>query len=135
VLIIASEGWFAAYDKSAQPGLGLGAANEADLFRQTLWDEKGNNARIRLAFLHDVAKDKVPIRLRAWHQFRPFDADDQLNQLIRWVAGCLGLQGIELPTVRWPKPVAFQPDFANRANEWQTIVQLLRTVARAHAAH
>jgi hypothetical protein len=54
VLIIAFEGWFAAYDKTAEPG-GLGAATEADLFRQALWDEKGNNARIHLAFLHQVA--------------------------------------------------------------------------------
>src|SRR5258705_353953 len=36
VLIVASEGWFAAYDKESEPG-GLGAATEADLFRQALW--------------------------------------------------------------------------------------------------
>jgi hypothetical protein len=131
VLIIASEGWFAAYGKNAQPGVGLGAATEADLLRQTLWDEKGNNARIRLAFLHDVAADKIPIRLRAWYQFRPFDADDQLNQLIRWVAGCLGLQGVELPTVRWPEPVAFEPDLADRTKkEWPAIVDLLASRSR-----
>ncbi len=126
VLIIASEGWFSAYDKTAPLGLGLGAATEADLFRQAFWDEKGNNARIRLAFLHDVAADKVPVRLRTWHQFRPFDSDDQLNQLIRWVAGCLDLQGIEPPTVRWPEPVAFDPDLADRTKkEWPAIVDLL----------
>src|SRR6476661_5745276 len=34
VLIIASEGWFAAYEKTASPDAGLGAASEADLFRQ-----------------------------------------------------------------------------------------------------
>jgi hypothetical protein len=125
VLIIASEGWFAAYDKAAVPE-GLGAATEADLFRQALWDEKGNNARIRLAFLHQVAADKVPVRLRAWHRFQPFDTDAQLDQLIRWVASCLGLQGTELPTVRWPTPVEFQPDLADRVKtEWQAIVDLL----------
>jgi hypothetical protein len=111
VLIVASEGWFAAYDKTAQPGQGLGSATEADLFRQALWDEMGNNARIRLAFLHDVATDKVPVRLRAWHQFRPFDADEQLEQLISWLVDSLGLQGIqppagsfwpETPTLDWP---------------------------------
>jgi hypothetical protein len=125
VLIIASEGWFGAYDKTAEPG-GLGAATEADLFRQALWDEKGNNARIRLAFLHQVAADKVPVRLRAWHRFQPFDTDAQLDQLIRWVVSCLGLQGAELPTVRWPTPVEFQPDLADRVKtEWQAIVDLL----------
>ena len=38
VLIIPSESWFAAYEKSAPPGAGLGAGIEADLFRQALWD-------------------------------------------------------------------------------------------------
>ena len=48
VLIIASEGWFAAYEKdeNAPKGTGLGAATEADLFfRQALWDEKGHKWR------------------------------------------------------------------------------------------
>src|SRR3977135_3711189 len=46
VLIIASEGWFVAYNKTAAKGSGLGAATEADLFRQDLWDEQGQNVRI-----------------------------------------------------------------------------------------
>jgi hypothetical protein len=79
VLIIASPGWFAAYEKSALSGTGLGAASEADLFRQPFWDEQGNNARIRLAFLHEVAADIIPVRLRAWHQFRPFAQTAELN--------------------------------------------------------
>ena len=49
-----------------------------------------------------------------------------VDQLIRWVAACLGLEGIELPTVRRPEPVEFQPDLADRANtKWQAIVDLL----------
>lgn len=131
VLIIASEGWFAAYDKTAERGNGLGAATEADLFRQALWDDKGNNARIRLAFLHEVAADKVPVRLRAWHQFRPFSANAQLDQLIHWLAGCLGLEGIQSPTVRWPDPVQFEADLADRnKKEWPAIVDLL--AGRSH---
>jgi hypothetical protein len=126
VLIVASEGWFAAYDKTAAPGLGLGAATEADVFRQALWDERGYNARIRLAFLRDIAADKVPTRLRAWHHFRPFDTEAELDQVIRWIAGRLGLENIELPTVRWPKPAEFQLDLANRnKREWPAVVDLL----------
>jgi hypothetical protein len=125
VLIIGSEGWFSAYEKTASPGLGLGAATEADLFRQALWDEQGNNTRIRLAFLHNLSIQQVPVRLRAWHQFRPFDNDDQLNQLIGWVAGCLGLGSVELPTVRWPEPLEFRPNLADRLREWPAIAELL----------
>lgn len=125
VVIVASEGWFAAYEKRAAPGIGLGAASEADLFRQALYDDAGANARIRLAFLHALDLDHVPKRLRAWHQFRPFDADHELNQLIRWIAERLGLPGIEPPTVRWPAPVAFEPDLADRTAEWPAVVDLL----------
>lgn len=125
VLIIASDGWFAAYHKSAPPGVGLGAATEADIIRQALWDEKGDNTRIRLSFLDSVDADKVPLRLRAWHQFRPFDADDELDQLINWLAERLGLHGIKPPTVRWPAPVAFEPDLADRSKEWPVVVDLL----------
>lgn len=133
VVIIASEGWFAAYEKTAPTGAGFGAASEADLFRQDLWDEKGNNERLRVAFLHDVPADKVPKRLRAWHQFRPFDSDEQLNQLIRWIASRLGLDNVEPLTVRWPAPVDFQPDLADRVDrEWRAIKEVLagRSAAR-----
>lgn len=125
VVIVPSEGWFAAYDKRAPRGIGLGAATEADLFRQALYDDAGENARIRLAFLHALDPDHVPQRLKAWHQFRPFDADHELNQLIRWIADRLGLQGIEPPTVRWPAPVEFEPDLADRTAEWPAVVDLL----------
>jgi SEFIR domain-containing protein len=126
VLIIASEGWFAEYENKGPPGGGFGVAAEARLFRQSLWDEKGGNARIRMAFLHDLAAEKVPVGLRAWHQFRPFDNDDQLNQLIRWVTSCLGIGNIELPMLRWPKPLLeFRPNLADRLNEWPAIRELL----------
>jgi SEFIR domain len=125
VLIIASDGWFEAYGGGGAASVGLGVAAEAALFRQDLWDEKGNNARIRLAFLHDVAAEKVPKRLRAWHKFRPFESGDELDALIRWVGSRLGLQDISLPTVRWPEPVEFQPDLADRTTEWPAVVDLL----------
>jgi hypothetical protein len=108
------------------PGIGLGTASEADLFRQRLYDEKAANTRIRLVFLHEVAADKVPPRLRGWHQFRPFSSDDELKRLLSWAAECLGLRDLELPTVRWPKPLEFHPNLADRTKEeWPAVVELL----------
>lgn len=126
VLIIASLGWFATYNKSEDPGGGLGAATESDVFRQALYDNKGRNTNIRLAFLHTVDINSVPARLRAWHSFRPFEDDHQLDQLIAWAAKLLDLKNIETPTVRWPVPAAFSPDLANRSQlEWPAVVDLL----------
>jgi hypothetical protein len=130
VLIVASHGWFAAYNKNGPPGQGLGAATEADLFRQELWDKKGHNERIRLTFLHVIRIDEVPARLRAWHHFRPFDAPGP-NEMIRWVAGRIDVHVKEEPVVKWPAPVHFQPDLADRnKNEWPAVVDLLAGKSR-----
>ena len=125
VLIIASEGWFAAYDKTAPAGQGLGAATEADLFRQQLWDNKGHNERIRVTFLNAVAAERVPNRLRAWHQFRPFENSGP-GELISWVAGRVGVQDRGASAVHWPAPVEFQPGIADRnKKEWPAVLDLL----------
>jgi len=134
VIIIGSEGWFAAYDKASLAGTGLGAAAEADLIRQDVWEQAGRNTRTRVAYLHAVPHDQVPVRFRAWHSFRPLDDDGQLSALVRWAADCLDLQDIELPMVRWPEPLqGFYPDVADRTNdEWPAVVNVLagRSAAR-----
>lgn len=125
IIIIASGGWFAACDNSAKPGMGLGAATEAELFRQALYDDTGVNNRLRLVFLNSVAPDHVPGPLHAWPSFRPLADDAQLQRLIRWAADCLGLENIEPPTVHWPEPASYEPDLADRKQEWAIIQNLL----------
>jgi hypothetical protein len=131
VLIIASEGWFDAYEKKGTPRSGLGAATEADLFRQALWDAKGYNERIRLTYLHQLDEAKIPVRLRAWHRFRPFALSEDLQQLIRWIADRLGRNDIEQPVIDWPSAIPYKPKIADRnKKEWPAIVDLLCGVSR-----
>lgn len=130
VLIVASHGWFAAYNKDEPPGQGLGAATEADLFRQELWDQQGLNERIRLTFLHSITADKVPVRLRTWHHFKPFDAPGP-NEMVRWIAGRVDVKIKENAGVEWPAPIQFQPDIADRnKNEWPAVIDLLAGKSR-----
>ncbi len=96
VLIIGSVGWFAVYENKEQPGTGCGAASEADIFRQELYDKKGENPRIRLVYLHKVDREDVPLRLRAWHHFRPLDNEMDRAGLIQWIAGRLAGKASEL---------------------------------------
>lgn len=116
VLVIPSKGWFDAYNGTDQTHSGHGAAAEARLFRQFVYDEKGRNERIRLAFVDSLPPGcVVPAGLRAWHQFRPLASGTELDQLIKWLAERLGLGAVESPTVRRPEPLAdFRPDMANR---------------------
>jgi len=82
VLIIASHGWFDIYERKEAPGVGCGAAAEAALFQHYLYDEKGENPRIRLAFLDDVPKEHIPARLRAWQSYKLFASSGELDQLV-----------------------------------------------------
>jgi hypothetical protein len=127
VLVVPSTGWFAAYNGTAEPRVGCGAATEAHLFRQHLYDEKQVNSRLRLVYVDSLSPDEVPLGLKAWHQFRPLASNSDLDQLVAWIANVLNLQGIQSPTVSWPEPLAdFQPDLANRhINEWPAIVDVL----------
>ena len=50
VLIIASAGWFASYERTEAAGVGCGAAAEAALFQQYFYDEKWNNLASVLLF-------------------------------------------------------------------------------------
>src|SRR5271166_1237231 len=126
VLIIASEGWFEAYDGKGTPLEGLGAALEANVLGAQLYRDRGRNPRIRLAFLDGIPAERVPPLLSEWHHFRPFRSEEQLDDLVRWVAGCLGRKDAGSPRVRWPHALPFRPDLADRANiEWPAIVELL----------
>jgi hypothetical protein len=125
--VIPSEGWFAAYDATAKPLEGCGAATEAGLFRQYLYNEKQINSRIHLSFVDSFSAADVPLALQGWHQFRPLTSSPDLDRLVAWIAGVLSLQGIQSPTVSWPEPLDdFQPDLANRhILEWPAVVDLL----------
>ncbi|MCP5528401.1 MAG: tetratricopeptide repeat protein [Verrucomicrobiales bacterium] len=85
VVIIASEGWLTAYSNPASGPGGFGAASEARLFRQDLYDKKGNNERIRLAFLHELEPRNIPAFLRGWHHFRLFGHEAEHERLVGWI--------------------------------------------------
>jgi hypothetical protein len=89
VLIVGSAGWFAAYSGIGPPHEGCGAASEATLFRQMLYDQKANNAHIRLVFLQPENREQVPLLLRAWRHFRPLDSDAEREELVNWIASRL----------------------------------------------
>jgi len=104
VLIVASRGWFAVYERKEAPGVGCGAAVEAALFQQYLYDEKGKNLRIRLAIVDDFPNEQIPPRLRVWQSYKPFASTGELDQLVAWATQRLELKDVESPTVRRPAP-------------------------------
>jgi hypothetical protein len=128
VLIVASRGWFAAYSGAGgEPG-GYGAASEAAVFRQYLYNTKNENERIRIVFLDDDGCT-VPDSLGPWHQFRLSSTDDRA-QMLAWIQQRLQLDRPAAGGVRWPEPVKFIPDIADRTHEWPLVANLLTGRAR-----
>ncbi|PUB76292.1 MAG: hypothetical protein DBP03_04845 [gamma proteobacterium symbiont of Ctena orbiculata] len=124
ILIIASSAWFSVYEGSESPGDSLGAAAEADLFRQALWDQKGQNERIRLVYLDNIESNKVPIRLRAWEPFRLFhDFETESERLIKWIQS-RPVDSIEKETIQpeTPPPLTAEEATRNIPNPYPGLV-------------
>lgn len=125
VLVIASPGWFQAFEGQGDPESGRGAAAEAHVLKQYLYDEKYINAKIRIVCLDDTAHN-VPARLKGFHMFRPFTNPNDFTQLVKWLAKSLGLENIECPDLTWPEPAPFESRIADRnQHEWPAIVSML----------
>lgn len=84
ILIIASMGWFRCFEKTELAGAGLGAAVEALVIAQRLYDAAGTNPDIRLVTFEPLSKRDIPLRLRPYHIFT--DTPD-FADLIHWLTG------------------------------------------------
>lgn len=110
-LIVASPGWFSAYEGKGPSGTGLGAACESGLVRQMLYDAKGINDRFRLVFLEAMAPDAVPIALRSWHQFMLYKGESEFMPLLAWITSSgdahatTAASGPDLPPTRSTPPL------------------------------
>jgi hypothetical protein len=85
VLIVCSKGWFDSYRKEGSPSLGLGAAQEAAVFSQRIYDDQGHNARVRLVILDDFDENDIPPRLKRWQIFRPFSRVAEFDRMTKWI--------------------------------------------------
>ena len=93
VLIACSKGWFDSYRKEGPNGTGVGAALEAEVFAQEIYDKKGVNARVRLVILDNYDQSDIPVRLRTWHIFRPFKDAVEFEQVTKWIRQRLAMPG------------------------------------------
>jgi hypothetical protein len=84
ILIIASSGWFRCYEGKEVSGTGLGAAAEAGVIRQRLYNAAGINPDIRIVAFEALASHEVPLDLQRYHRFQ--DPADFAN-LVAWLTG------------------------------------------------
>ena len=86
VLVIATAGWFLSYEGKTPAGQGRGAAVEAGVIRQRLYNSAGNNPHIRFVLLGG-SKPTFPVELQRYHVF---DGDSEVPTIVRWLTGSRG---------------------------------------------
>jgi hypothetical protein len=96
VLIVGTPAWFKVFNRTEVPGTGLGAAAEAGVIMQRLYNAGFVTADIRIVFLIDLDQSIVPLELQRYHRFSdPADFSD----LARWLTGSAPA---EHPVEEWP---------------------------------
>jgi hypothetical protein len=98
VLVIASPGWFQAYEQEGGPNEGLGSALEARIFSQTIYREKGISPRIRFVVLETSKVGTFPVDLDTWHKFKLAATSDDFEQMVAWVRKKLSILLSPQPT-------------------------------------
>jgi hypothetical protein len=98
VLVIASPGWFQAYESEGIPGQGLGSAWEARIFIQTIYREKGISPRIRFVVLETSEVNAFPVDLDAWHKFNLAANSNDFESIVAWVRKKLSILLAPQPT-------------------------------------
>lgn len=98
VLIIASLGWFQCYEGKALPGTMLGAAAEAGVIEQRLYNTQGISPDIRIVCFDPVDPLTLPLDLQRYHRF---ESPRDLADLVSWLNGTV--TGIPAPSAfGWP---------------------------------
>ena len=97
ILIVASPGWFRSYERTEVPNVGLGAAAEAVVIEQRLYNAAGVSPDIRVVTFKEDDLAGLPLDLQPYHYFlNPRDFRD----LVHWLTGTtLVVRAIEY----WPE--------------------------------
>jgi hypothetical protein len=84
VLVIASPGWFRCFEKEEKLGVGLGAACEAHVIRQEIYDAGTVTAKHRIVGITTSSATIIPTLLRGFHRYDGEKADD-VDAILQWL--------------------------------------------------
>ena len=109
IVVICTRRWAAIYDGRQPPGSGRGAAAEAQVIRQYLYDQAQTNGKVRVALMASADEQHIPIALRPWHWF-DLAHDRGYAELLGWLRGGAGAVIVETNVP--PRATAVAPRFA-----------------------
>jgi len=128
VLIIGTESWFQCADGTQPPGTGLGAACEARVIRQRIYEASGVIDDIRIVIFDDPDAATIPIDLRGYPHFH---ADRDFEKIVRWLGGKLI---IDTPRTSIPHNLPSLQPFFGREEELKKIANALDPESRTWGA-
>lgn len=100
VLIVASKSWFRCYEGKELAGTGLGAAAEAGMIEQRLYNAGGISPDIRIVTFEAFAAADIPLDLQRYHRFAdPADFHD----LVGWLTGTAPAKPTPVAAADWPE--------------------------------
>jgi hypothetical protein len=126
VLIIGSPEYFRVYEDKERPGIGIGAAIEAQRIFTQLCQQKGQNSRFRIAFVDDADECDVPDHLHGYHRFYVNKSPEQFADAVTWIKGRSDAKAAQPAVVKWPAAATgHDADLANRQNEFRLFADLI----------
>jgi hypothetical protein len=135
VLIVGSAGWYSAFadPKSAAPEDGFGAAAEANVIEEQLYQMKWVTGCHRVVLLDAADAHGLPVEISGWRQFAPLSNQQDMDDLVRWAAQRTNtsLSGDVSPTgSSWPdKPPSLFWPMADHIGVRDTFGTLLTSTA------
>jgi len=108
VLMVGSPGWYAAFadPTSTPPGEGQGAAAEASIIQEQLYQARWVTTRHRVVLLSTADAEGLPVEISGWRRFAPLSNGSDMDDLVRWVAqqtGAAPVGGASHAGATWPE--------------------------------
>ncbi len=104
VLVVCTETYCRRYELEEEPGKGLGSVCEARAIRQYVYDQGGNNEKVRVILFTENDEQNIPTNLKSYHHF-PLHKPNVYKQLRQWlqaVEDSLNSKSLaEESTVQW----------------------------------
>ncbi|MCW5557695.1 MAG: hypothetical protein KIT22_07675 [Verrucomicrobiae bacterium] len=127
VLIIASPGWFKCYEGTELAGSGLGAAAEAGVIEQRLYNTAGVNPDIRIVYFDALDPSALPLDLQRYHQFSD---PAEFHDLVHWLTGVAPVTPAPAAAADWPDtPPPLSWPMADHDDVRRALEQLLTRAA------
>lgn len=130
ILIVGTHAWFQCFEQEQPPGTGLGAAYEANIIRQRIYEAGAVIDNIRVVLFDDAEAPNISLELRGYHRFH---AERDFADIVRWLGGTMPKID-DTPRTSIPHNLPSLQPFFGREEELRKIADALDPESRTWGA-